>query len=90
MLLPSPTSRTASSGKPLCGLMLAALGALMLATTSCSLPEAILSGDRVNVLPEIVIETASPDALAEGAGLPEMVNLNSARMPGADSGHAFR
>ncbi len=88
MLLPSPTSRTASSGKPLRGLTLAALGALMLATTSCSVPEAILSGDRVNVLPEIVIETASPDALAEGAGLPEMVNLNSARMPGADSGHS--
>ena len=57
MLLPSPTSRTASSGKPLRGLTLAALGALMLATTSCSVPEAILSGDRVNVLPEIVIET---------------------------------
>ena len=55
MLLPSPTSRTASSRKPLRGLTLAGLGALMLATTSCSVPEAILSGDRVNVLPEIVI-----------------------------------
>ena len=70
MLLPSPTSRTASSVKPLRGLTLAALCAMMLSTTSCSVPEAILSGDRVNRLPEIVIETASPDALAEGAGLP--------------------
>ena len=66
MLLPSPTSRTASSGKPFRCLTLAALGALMLATTSCSVPEAILSGDRVNVLPEIVIETARPTRLPRG------------------------
>jgi len=88
MLLPSPTSSTASTVKPRRGLTLAMLGALVLATTSCTAPEVILSGDRINVLPEIVIETASPDALAEGAGLPEMVNLNSARMPGFDSGHS--
>ena len=84
MLLPSPASPAASSGKPVRGLTLAALGALVLATTSCSAPEAILSGDRINVLPEIVIETASQEALDEGAGLPEMVNLNAARMPGFD------
>ena len=88
MLLPSPTSRTASSGKPVRGLTLAALGALVLATTSCTAPEAILSGDRINVLPEIVVETASQEALDEGAGLPEMVNLNAARMPGFDPGHS--
>ena len=88
MLLTSPTSPAASSGKPGRGLTLAALGALVLVTASCTAPEVILSGDRINVLPEIVIETASPDALAEGAGLPEMVNLNSARMPGFDSGHS--
>ena len=88
MLLTSPTSQAASSGKPGRGLTLAALGALALVTASCTAPEVILSGDRINVLPEIVIETASPDALAEGAGLPEMVNLNSARMPGFDSGHS--
>ena len=88
MLLTSPTSQAASSGKPRRGLTLAALGALVLVTASCTAPEVILSGDRINVLPEIVIETASPDALAEGAGLPEMVNLNSARMPGFDSGHS--
>ena len=88
MLLTSPTSQAASSGKPGRGLTLAALGALVLVTASCTAPEVILSGDRINVLPEIVIETASPDALAEGAGLPEMVNLNSARMPGFDSGHS--
>ena len=88
MLLTSPTSQAASSGKPGRGLTLAALGALVLVTASCTAPEVILSGDRINVLPEIVIETASPDALAEGAGLPEMVNLNTARMPGFDSGHS--
>ena len=88
MLLTSPTSQAASSGKPGRGLTLAALGALALVTASCTATEVILSGDRINVLPEIVIETASPDALAEGAGLPEMVNLNSARMPGFDSGHS--
>ena len=88
MLLPSPTSPAASSGKPVRGLTLAALGALVLATTSCSAPEAILSGDRINVLPEIVIETASQEALDEGAGLPEMVNLNAARMPGFGPGHS--
>ena len=81
MLLPSPTSRTASSGKTLRGLTLAALGALMLATTSCSVPEAILSGDRVNVLPEIVIERASPDALAQGAGIPETVSYTHLTLP---------
>ena len=88
MLLTSPTSQAASSGKLERGLTLAALGALALVTASCTAPEVILSGDRINVLPEIVIETASPDALAEGAGLPEMVNLNTARMPGFDSGHS--
>ena len=88
MLLTSPTSQAASSGKPGRGLTLAALGALALVTASCTAPEVILSGDRINVLPEIVIETASSDALAEGAGLPEMVNLNKARMPGFDSGHS--
>ena len=38
------------------GLTLAALGALVLVTASCTTPEVILSGDRINVLPEIVVD----------------------------------
>lgn len=56
--------------------------------TACTAPEVILSGDRIAVLPEVTVETASPDAFAEGAGLPEMVNLNAAAMPGLNAGHA--
>ena len=55
---------------------------------ACSTPETILSGERIAVLPEVTIETASPEALAEGAGLPEIVNLNTASMPGLNAGHA--
>lgn len=60
--------------------------ALLLA--SCAQPESILKGTRIGVLPEVTVETADPAALAEGAGLPEIVNINAAPMPGLNGGHA--
>jgi len=59
-----------------------------LLVASCSPPEAILKGTRIDVLPEVTIEAADPAALAEGAGLPEIVNINAAPMPGLNAGHA--
>lgn len=76
-----------AAGKPY-GLTFLLIGGMSLAMAACSTPEAILSGERIAVLPEVKIETASPDALAEGAGLPEIVNLNTASMPGLNAGHA--
>ena len=86
-----PTSRPAAarpaSRQARC-LMLACLGGLSLVMAACAAPEVILPGERIAVLPEATIETASPSALAEGAGLPEVVNLNTAGMPGLNAGHA--
>lgn len=76
-----------AAGKPH-GLTFLLIGGMSLAMAACSTPEAILSGERIAVLPEVKIETASPEALAEGAGLPEIVNLNTASMPGLNAGHA--
>lgn len=88
MLFQRPTSRHARTGATPRQLMLALVGGLSLTLTACTAPEVILSGERIAVLPEMTVETASPDALAEGAGLPEMVNLNAAFMPGLNAGHA--
>ena len=62
--------------------------AVMLGLAACSPPEAILKGTRISVLPEITLEAISDDARAEGAGLPAIVNVNSAPMPGLSAGHA--
>ena len=88
MLFHLSTSRPAFSGMTSRLLTLALAGGAALVMTACAAPEVILSGDRIAVLPEPTIETASPEAFAEGAGLPEMVNLNAAIMPGLDAGHA--
>ena len=87
MPFPRPTSRPVASRQARC-LTLACLGGLSLVMAACSAPELILPGERIAVLPEVMIETASPAALAEGAGLPEVVNLNTAGMPGLNAGHA--
>ena len=61
---------------------------LMLGLAACSPPEPILKGTRISVLPEIELEAISEEAGAEGAGLPAIVNINAAPMPGLSAGHA--
>ena len=55
---------------------------------ACSPPEPILKGTRIAVLPEIKLEAIDAEASAEGAGLPPVVNINTAPMPGFSAGHA--
>ena len=62
--------------------------AVTLGLAACSPPEPILKGTRILVLPEIKLEAISAEAQAEGAGLPAVVNVNSAPMPGLSAGHA--
>lgn len=88
MLFHRQTSRPAPAAGKAHGLTVMLIGGMSLAMAACSTPETILSGERIAVLPEVTIETASPEALAEGAGLPEIVNLNTASMPGLNAGHA--
>ena len=88
MLFHRQTSRPAPAAGKAHGLTVMLIGGMSLAMAACSTPEIILSGERIAVLPEVTIETASPEALAEGAGLPEIVNLNTASMPGLNAGHA--
>jgi len=82
---------------PLAGLLKRAAAGLLsacaplvvaLAVASCSPPEPILKGKRIAVLPEVTVEVADPAALAEGSGLPAVVNINTAAMPGLNAGHA--
>lgn len=88
MLFHRQTSRPAPAAGKAHGLTVMLIGGMSLAMAACSTPETILSGERIAVLPEVTIETASPEALAEGAGLLEIVNLNTASMPGLNAGHA--
>ena len=66
--------------------LLAVLSLVMLA--ACSEPEFLLEGDRIDVLPAQVIETADAAALAEGAGLAVEVNIMNAPVVGLTAGHA--
>lgn len=66
--------------------LLAALSLVMLA--ACSEPEILLQGDRIDVLPAQVIETADAAAFAEGAGLGVEVNIANAPVVGLSAGHA--
>lgn len=69
--------------------MLGLMGCVaFLGLAACSPPEPILKGTRISVLPEIRLEAIDPAAQAEGAGLPAVVNINSAPMPGLSAGHA--
>jgi outer membrane protein assembly factor BamB len=61
---------------------------LTLWLAACSPPEPILKGTRISVLPQAQLEAVSEDARAEGAGLPAIVNINAAPMPGLSAGHA--
>ena len=60
----------------------------MLGLAACTPPEPILKGTRISVLPEVKLEAISEEARAEGAGLPAVVNINAAPMPGLSAGHA--
>jgi len=62
--------------------------ALTLGLAACSPPEPILKGARISVLPEVQLEAVDEEARAEGAGLPAIVNINAAPMPGLSAGHA--
>lgn len=64
----------------------AAATALLL--TACIEPEMRLAGERIDVLPEQVIETADAAAFAEGAGLGVVVNITAAPVVGLNAGHA--
>lgn len=66
--------------------LLAVLSLVMLA--ACSEPEFVLEGDRIDVLPAQVIETADAAALAEGAGLAVEFNIANAPVVGLTAGHA--
>ena len=84
-IMPSATTRLSLALKRVfTGVM--PVAALLVA--ACSAPEMVLKGTRIGVLPEVTVETADPAALAEGAGLPEIVNINAAPMPGLNAGHA--
>ena len=84
-IMPSATTRLSLALKRVfTGVM--PVAALLAA--ACSAPEMVLKGTRIGVLPEVTVETADPAALAEGAGLPEIVNINAAPMPGLNAGHA--
>ena len=62
--------------------------ALTLWLAACSPPEPILKGTRISVLPQVQLEAISDEASGEGAGLPAIVNINAAAMPGLSAGHA--
>ena len=66
--------------------LLAVLSLVVLA--ACSEPEFKLEGDRIDVLPAQVIETADAAALAEGAGLAVEANIANAPVVGLTAGHA--
>ena len=85
----SPITPTATARLPM-ALKRAVAGlapVMALLVASCAQPESILKGTRIGVFPEMTVETADPGALAEGAGLPEIVNMNAAPMPGLNAGH---
>ncbi len=56
--------------------------------SGCSDDELILKGDRISVLPNPTIIASDLEALAEGAGLPPMVNVVEAPTVGLNPGHS--
>lgn len=88
MLSPITPTATARLLKALRRAVAGLAPAMALLVAACAQPESILKGTRIGVLPEMTVETADPGALAEGAGLPEIVNMNAAPMPGLNAGHA--
>ena len=63
------------------------VGLVMLALSACSDSELILDGDRVAIIPASDTIVADPAALAEGAGLPDAIDILNAGHPGLSAGH---
>ena len=62
-------------------------GFVVLALSSCSESELILDGDRVAIITTSDMIAADPAALAEGAGLPDVIDILNAGHPGLSAGH---
>ena len=62
-------------------------GFVMLALSACSESELILDGDRVAIITASDMIAADPAALAEGAGLPDAIDILNAGHPGLSAGH---
>ena len=62
-------------------------GFVVLALSSCSESELILDGDRVAIITTSDMIAADPAALAEGAGLPDVIDIVNAGHPGLSAGH---
>ena len=54
-------------------------GFVVLALSSCSESELILDGDRVAIITTSDMIAADPAALAEGAGLPDVIDIVNQR-----------
>ena len=87
LAMPNATKTTARTfANAVRAALLGCCASLLLA--ACSPPEAILKGTRIAVLPEGKLEAVDGQANAEGAGLPPVVNINAAPMPGLSAGHS--
>jgi len=63
-------------------------GFVIFALSACSESELILKGDRVAIITASDMIAADPAALAEGAGLPDVIDILNAGHPGLSAGHA--
>ena len=63
-------------------------GFVMLALSACSESELILDGDRIAIIEASNMIAADPAAFAEGAGLPDAIDILNAGHPGLSAGHA--
>jgi len=62
-------------------------GFVMLALSACSESELILDGDRLAIIEVSDMIAADRAALAEGAGLPDAIDILNAGHPGLSAGH---
>ena len=62
-------------------------GFVMLALSACSESELILDGDRIAIIEASNMIAADPAAFAEGAGLPDAIDILNAGHPGLSAGH---
>ena len=62
-------------------------GFVIFALSACSESELILKGDRVAIITASDMIAADPAALAEGAGLPDVIDILNAGHPGLSAGH---
>ena len=62
-------------------------GFVMLVLSACSESELILDGDRIAIIEASNMIAADPAAFAEGAGLPDAIDILNAGHPGLSAGH---